>query len=224
MTGAFFSYVKGLTARLCSCASHVGVISKFTQWRRRRLRKRHLKSEFALPQTLSRLFHLVYFVKCWQMFLELNSKGLYQSSGKEKESCCLVFPSSTKREIRQFHVVVVQRRQRNVQKSVMHVQSCCFACLNLLLFCRSRCRRRRRCINSLFVIGGGCPKWKPLVTGGTRPPTSEAVANSIKELFLLKSTRSRHDQIFQFPCWGCQVVIVLVWVHFNSKRDVIGRF
>ena len=75
------------------------------------------------------------------MFLELNSKGLYQSSGKEKESCCLVFPSSTKREIRQFHVVVVQRRQRNARKSVMHVQSCCFAYLNLLVFYRSRCRR-----------------------------------------------------------------------------------
>ena len=59
--------------------------------------------------------------------LELHSKGLYQSSGKEKESCCLVFPSSTKREIRHFHVVVVQRRQRNVQKSVMYVLSCCFA-------------------------------------------------------------------------------------------------
>ena len=26
-----------------------------------------------------------------------------------------------------FHVVVVQKQQRNVQKSVMHVQSCCFA-------------------------------------------------------------------------------------------------
>ena len=26
-----------------------------------------------------------------------------------------------------MHVVVMQRRQRNVQKSVMHVQSCCFA-------------------------------------------------------------------------------------------------
>ena len=94
----------------------------------------HLKSEFALLQTLSRLFHLVYFVKCWQMLLELNSKGLYQSSEKEKESCCLVFPSSTKREIRHFHVVVVQRRQRNVQKSVMHVQSCCFANLTFCLF------------------------------------------------------------------------------------------
>ena len=27
----------------------------------------------------------------------------------------------------------------------MHVQSCCFANLNLLFFSRSRCRRRRRC-------------------------------------------------------------------------------
>ena len=47
------------------------------------------------------------------MFLELDSKGLYQSAGKEKES---VFSSSTKREFRNFHVVVVQQRQRNVQK------------------------------------------------------------------------------------------------------------
>ena len=59
------------------------------QQRRRRLRKRQLKSEFALLQSLSRLFHFVYFVKCWQMFLELNSKGLYQSSGKEKKVVAL---------------------------------------------------------------------------------------------------------------------------------------
>ena len=37
----------------------------------------------------------------------LDSKGLYQSAEKEKESCCLVFPSSTNREISHFHVVVV---------------------------------------------------------------------------------------------------------------------
>ena len=84
------------------------------------------------------------------ILLELNSKGLQQSSGREKESCCLLFPSSTKREIKQFHVVVVQWRQRNVQKSVMHVQSCCFSCLNLLILCRSRCCRRRRCVNALL--------------------------------------------------------------------------
>ena len=83
--------------------------------------------------------------------MELNFKGLYhESSGKEKESC-LVFPSSTKREIRPFHVVVVQRRhrkQRNVQKSVLHVESCRFANLNLVLLLFGRCRRRHRCLSS----------------------------------------------------------------------------
>ena len=32
---------------------------------------------------------------------------------------------------------MVQRRQRNVQNSVVHVQICCFVNKNLLLFCRS---------------------------------------------------------------------------------------
>jgi len=40
------------------------------------------------------------------MFMELFSKRLYQSSGKEKGSRCLVFTPSAKREIRHFHVVV----------------------------------------------------------------------------------------------------------------------
>ena len=43
------------------------------------------------------------------MFLELNSKGLHQSSGKGKESFCLLFPSSTKREIRQFRATTVEK-------------------------------------------------------------------------------------------------------------------
>ena len=35
----------------------------------------------------------------------------------------------------------------------MHVQSCCFANLNLrVLVCRSRCRRRRRCLSFLIVV------------------------------------------------------------------------
>ena len=37
-----------------------------------------------------------------------------------------------------------QWRQRNVQKSVLHVQSSCFANLILLTFCRFRCRRCRQ--------------------------------------------------------------------------------
>ena len=128
--------------------------SLIKQQRRQRLRKRHLKSEFALLQTLSLLFHLVQFVKCWHFFLKLNSKWLYRSSGKEKESrlslLCLVFAFSTKREIRYFHVVVVQWWQRNIQKSVMHVHSCYFVSINVLHFCRSCWRCRRRFVSSFL--------------------------------------------------------------------------
>ena len=47
------------------------------QQRRGRLRKRQLTCVFALLKTLSRLFHFVLFIRCWRIFLELNSKGLY---------------------------------------------------------------------------------------------------------------------------------------------------
>ena len=135
---------------LSSMAVLYHVNRELEQQRQRRLRKRHLKSEVALLQTLSRLFHLVQFVKCWKFFLELNSKKLYQSS----ESCGLVFTSSTKREIMHFHVLDVQWRQRNVGKSVMHVQGCCFVNLNpaYCFFCRFRWRHhRRRCLSSVIT-------------------------------------------------------------------------
>ena len=68
---------------------------EFKQQRRPRLLKRHLKNVIALLQTFSRLFHLIQFVKCWRIFLESNSKSLFKSSGKGKESRCLVFMSNT---------------------------------------------------------------------------------------------------------------------------------
>ena len=73
---------------------------------------------------------------------------------EKKERRYLVFTTSTKREIRHFHVVVVQWRERYVQKSVMHVQSCCFANLSQLLFCRSSWRRSPRCLSSLLISLG----------------------------------------------------------------------
>ena len=92
--------------------------------------------------------------------VELNSEGLYQSLGKEKEGRSLVFTSFTKRKISQFHVVVMQRRQINVPKSVVHVRSFWFCLLNLLLFGRSCCRRRRRCLSSLFNANRPFPSSK----------------------------------------------------------------
>ena len=66
-------------------------------------------------------------------FSGFNPKGPYLSLEKEKETFCVVFTYSIRRarEIRKFHVAVVQRRLRNVQKSVMHVQSCFLANLNI---------------------------------------------------------------------------------------------
>ena len=109
-------------------------IRELKQQRWRRLPKRHFKSGFALLQTLSHLFQLVQLVKCWQILPEQNSKTPYQTSGKEKESPCLVFTSSTQREIRHFHVVVVQWRQRNVQKKWCTCKIVVLPNLKLLLF------------------------------------------------------------------------------------------
>ena len=55
-----------------------------------------------------------------------------------------LFTSSIKLEIRHFHVVVVRSDGEEMyKKSEMHVQSCFFLSINLLLLWRSRCRRRR---------------------------------------------------------------------------------
>ena len=59
--------------------------------------------------------------------LELKRGGHSRVQIEMVELIALPFPSSKKLKIWSFHVVVVQGRQRNVQKSVMHVQSCCFA-------------------------------------------------------------------------------------------------
>ena len=36
--------------------------------------------------------------------------------------------------IRHFHIVVMQKQERNVRKSMMHLQSCFFCLLNQLYF------------------------------------------------------------------------------------------
>ena len=86
-------------------------------------------------------------------FSALNPKGSYLSLEKEKEPFCTVFTYSVKRasEIRKFHVAIVQRLLKNVQKSLMHLQTCCFTNINLLLFCPSRCRRCRCCLSFLLL-------------------------------------------------------------------------
>ena len=51
---------------------------------------------------------------------------------KKKILCCVHLLQKAGAGNQKFHVAVVRRRLRNVKKSVMHVQNCCFANLNLL--------------------------------------------------------------------------------------------
>ena len=97
------------------------------------------KSLFALFQTSPILFNLIHFI--WQILAKF-SLGPYLSLSKlrkKSDNFCVLFTYSITRarEIRTFHIAVVQRRQRNVQNSVIHGQICCFVNKNLLLFCRS---------------------------------------------------------------------------------------
>ena len=131
---------------------HKGLIKELKQQRRRRLRKRHLKMNSHFLK-LYRAYSISFnSSNVGKFFWSWILKDCIKVQEKKKKVVVLCSHASTKREIRHFHVVIVQRRLRNVQKCVMHVQSCCFANINLLVFCRSRCRRcRRRCLSSLMV-------------------------------------------------------------------------
>ena len=93
-------------------------------------------------RTVSNFIDPIQFHLIWQMlvkFSHVESERTVFSLEKEKDNFCVVFTDSIKRacEIWNFHVAGVQRRQRNEQNSMMHVQICCFVNKNLLLFYRS---------------------------------------------------------------------------------------
>ena len=125
------------------------------------------------------------------------------------------------REIRKFHVAVVQRRLRNVQKSVMHVQSCCFANLNLLLFCRSLWRRHSLCLSSLLLTTKNFVTiitwhhtssiaFNPIQTGGggfLRPPLLKRWITS-KPFKLKDHQTTNHKRFFLKFIWEYFTVAV----------------
>ena len=100
-----------LTFSFLSCTLPCGVhISELKHGRRRRRRRRQRKLHF-----FPRLIQFARNVKSGRLSLELTSWGTHLSLDKERKILRRLFTSSTKREIMHFHVVVVQRRQGNVQ-------------------------------------------------------------------------------------------------------------
>ena len=56
-------------------------------------------------------------------FSGVESERTVSKFENEKDNFCVLYYIKRAREIRKFHVAVLQGRLRNVQKSVMHVQS-----------------------------------------------------------------------------------------------------
>ena len=112
---------------------HVATVAKISGWQQTEVNSHcfNLQRSYSMSFNLSNV----------EEISGLNPKGRYLSLQKAKDNFCVVFTYSIKRarKIRRFHVPVVQRRLRNLQKSVMHVQRCCFANLNLSPFCLSLC-------------------------------------------------------------------------------------
>ena len=109
------------------------------------------------------LLTLYYLVQswCWN-FLQLNPKGLHLSLEEAKERICFTcFLSTSSRENRKFHVVVMLWRPKSYKKAWCTCKVVVLLVyLNLLLFCRSRSRRRGRCLMiHAQIIGGGVQFW-----------------------------------------------------------------
>ena len=115
------------------------------------LQTRHLEREFALLQTLSRLFNPIQLENNGKFFFEVEFYRTVLKFRKKKRKLLSCVHVSTKRKNRKFRVVVMQWRQRTVQKCVMDVQSYCNVHPNLLLFGRSCCRHRCSCLSSLIL-------------------------------------------------------------------------
>ena len=106
-------------------------IRELKQQRRRRLQKRHLKSEFAPLQTLSRLFHLV--CKLRQMLANVFGSWILNNSIKVQEkkrkllSCVLVLDKTWIQALSRCSRATTAKKCTKKAWCTCKLWSCCFA-------------------------------------------------------------------------------------------------
>ena len=82
---------------------------------------------------------------------------------------------------------------------MIHVQSCCFANLNLLVFCLPRCRRRPRCLSSL--------------TTGTARATATATATATRT-----SNKQNYNSTLAARCFAHFFAVIA-----RHRREIPSR-
>ena len=140
---------------------------------------------------------------------------LAEFSGVESERNISKLRERKRKFLRCFHLLhktgvklgIVQRRLRNAQKSVMHVQSFCFANINLLLFCRSRCCRRRCCLRSMLLLSR---KIATMVTW-RHTPFLYAIRVDLPQIFLF----------YSYLFWGSERLFLWQCLNFDKSRDTV---
>ena len=104
---------------------------------------------------LSWLSGLAQFVKCGRFFQELNSKGLYPGSKRERKIRRHMFTSSIKRRIRRFDVVVEQSKKCTKKREWCTCRAVVLLIKRIVFFFLISCscrRRRRGCLSSTFLL------------------------------------------------------------------------
>ena len=96
-------------------------------WQRRRPMKRRWKIDCVFFETFLLLYQVTQLLESSEVWLQLERGDCVRVQGEMVKFIALPFQFLNQLKIWSFHVVVVKGRQRNVQRSVMHVQSCCFA-------------------------------------------------------------------------------------------------
>ena len=89
--------------------------------------KTSVKNRLRILLIFSRLSQFALLLEIMEFWLELKRGAVARVPTEMLEIIALPFRLSSKLNMWSFHVVVVKEQQRNVQKRVMHVQSCCFA-------------------------------------------------------------------------------------------------
>ena len=125
------------------------------QQRQRRLQKRHLKSEFEPLQTLSRLFYLVYFVKCfWSWILKDCIK--IQEKKRKLLSCV---PVLHKTWIQAFSRCSRATTAKKCTKKAWCTCKVVVLLIKPVAFLPFSFRPRRRCLSSLMALSAHRGMW-----------------------------------------------------------------
>ena len=167
---------------------HVAMVAKFLDDNKPKI---HLRSKFALHRCYSMSFNLSH---VGEIFC-IESERTVSEFRKDKETFCFVFTYSVKRVSCRSRATMAKK-----WKSVMHVQSCCFTFINLLFFCRSRCRRRRCCLSALLLW---FKKFVTMVTWRYTSPLYSSVIckenKAIREITTLKEVGHKILWVCRIP-------------------------